>query len=121
MKLLSVVFVCLLAMSATKAQSTLSPQDYVAKLKSLPKAQLVDVRTPEEFNNGHIQAAKLVNYNGPDFKEEAAKLDKNKPVFVYCAAGMRSSKAAKVLTELGFKEVYNLSGGYRDLISQGLK
>lgn len=121
MKLLKIVLASLFGMSLAQAQNTLSPQDYVAKLKQMPKAQLVDVRTPDEYNNGHLQAAKLINYNGPDFKQQTEKLDKNKPVFVYCAAGGRSAKAAKILTEAGFKEVYNLSGGYQDLVKQGIK
>lgn len=76
------------------------------------EAQLIDVRTSEEYSGGHIGNAKNIDFNGPDFKAKMAKLDKNKPVLVYCQGGVRSAKAAAVLKEMGFKEVYDLQGGY---------
>jgi rhodanese-related sulfurtransferase len=75
-------------------------------------AQLIDVRTPREFSNGFIQGAKNIDYNGDSFEKQIKKLDKNKPVLVYCAAGGRSENAAELLNEWGFKEVYDLEGGY---------
>jgi rhodanese-related sulfurtransferase len=72
---------------------------------------LLDVRTPEEFNAGHIPGAMLLDYYNDNFKKSAAQLDKTKPVFVYCKTGGRSSSAAKILRDLGFKEVYDLEGG----------
>lgn len=124
MKKLTIAFlsiVGLLAFGELKAQSTLSPIDYVAKLKASPNAQVVDVRTPQEYQAGHLQVAKLININDSDFQQQIEKLDKNRPVFVYCAAGVRSSKAATILKNIGFKEVVNLKGGYQDLIKSGLK
>lgn len=75
-------------------------------------AQLIDVRTPREFSNGSISGAKNIDYNGDSFEKQMKKLDKNKPVLVYCAAGGRSENAAELLKEWGFKEVYDLEGGY---------
>lgn len=75
-------------------------------------AQLIDVRTPREFSNGFISGAKNIDYNGDSFEKQMKKLDKNKPVLVYCAAGGRSENAAELLKEWGFKEVYDLEGGY---------
>ena len=75
-------------------------------------AQLIDVRTPREFSNGFIEGAKNIDYNGDSFEKQMKKLDKNKPVLVYCAAGGRSENAAELLKEWGFKEVYDLEGGY---------
>ncbi|MDX1350905.1 MAG: rhodanese-like domain-containing protein [Putridiphycobacter sp.] len=74
--------------------------------------QLIDVRTPEEFNSGNIEGARNLDFLGENFENEIQTLDKNKPVLVYCQAGGRSSKAMKVLVENGFTEVYNLLGGY---------
>lgn len=75
------------------------------------KAQLVDVRTPEEFAEGHIAGAVNINVNGDSFLEKAEKkLDKTKPVAIYCRSGKRSAKAARMLGRKGF-EVYNLDGG----------
>jgi rhodanese-related sulfurtransferase len=81
------------------------------KILSEKNAQLIDVRSPEEYNVEHIQNAKNINWNSEDFVSNVEKLDKSKPVLVYCKVGGRSSQAATKLSELGFKEVYNLDGG----------
>jgi thioredoxin len=75
-------------------------------------AQLIDVRTEDEFNGGHIKNAKNIDWNGNDFDAQLTSLDKTKPVLVYCLSGGRSKKAAAKLTELGFKKVIELNGGY---------
>lgn len=76
------------------------------------EAQLIDVRTASEYNGGHIANAKNIDFNGANFKSNIAKLDKNKPVLVYCQAGGRSGKAAAMMKEMGFKKVYDLEGGF---------
>lgn len=90
---------------------TVDVKTFSEKLKTTPNPQLLDVRTPEEFAVEHIQNAKNNNWNGTDFVAEASKLDKSKPVFVYCKVGGRSGQAASKLAELGFTEIYNLNGG----------
>jgi thioredoxin len=75
-------------------------------------AQLIDVRTEDEFNGGHIKNAKNIDWNGNDFDAQLTSLDKTKPLLVYCLSGGRSKKAAAKLNELGFKEVLELDGGY---------
>jgi rhodanese-related sulfurtransferase len=85
------------------------------EFKSLIKAgkgQLLDVRTPSEFNAGHIKTAENIDFTGSDFREKVSKLDREKPVLIYCHSGNRSGKASLILKELGFKEVYDLQGGY---------
>lgn len=74
-------------------------------------AQLLDVRTPEEWNEGIIEGAIMANVFDADFEAQLAKLDKGKPVAVYCKSGGRSGQAMAKMHELGFKEVYNLNGG----------
>lgn len=81
-------------------------------LMSNKEAQLIDVRTSGEYNDGHIANAKNIDFNGANFKTNIAKLDKNKPVLVYCQAGGRSGKAATMMKEMGFTKVYDLEGGY---------
>jgi rhodanese-related sulfurtransferase len=76
--------------------------------------QLVDVRTPEEFKAGHIKNAGNINFYDTDFLTQMNKLDKNKPLYIYCRSGGRSGKAAAKLKEQGFKEVYDLQGGILD-------
>ena len=83
-----------------------------SKLMKKSGVQLIYVRTSREFSNGFIAGAKNIDYNGDSFEKQIKKLDKNKPVLVYCAAGGRSENAAELLKEWGFKEVYDLIGGY---------
>ncbi|WP_306352668.1 rhodanese-like domain-containing protein [Flavobacterium sp. '19STA2R22 D10 B1'] len=75
--------------------------------------QLVDVRTPEEYQEGTINNAQNIDYLSEDFNKNIVALDKNKPVYVFCKSGVRGGKAAKVMTSLGFKKVYNIKGGYQ--------
>ena len=73
--------------------------------------QLLDVRTPEEWNEGHLEKAKRVTLSKEGFVEKAkAELDPKKPVLIYCKSGGRSARAAKQLREAGFT-VYDLDGG----------
>lgn len=73
--------------------------------------QLLDVRTPEEFAEGHIAGATLVDVNDSTFTEQAmAVLDATRPVAVYCRSGRRSARAASLLSAKGMK-VTNLNGG----------
>ena len=75
------------------------------------EVQLLDVRTPEEFNEGHIAGAVLVDVNENNFLEQAvAVLDKQRPVAVYCRSGRRSARAANQLANQGYS-VTNLDGG----------
>lgn len=79
--------------------------------KHMDGAQLLDVRTPEEWSEGIIEDATLANIYDADFDSKLAKLDKSKPVAVYCKSGGRSGQAMAKMSELGFTEVYNLKGG----------
>jgi rhodanese-related sulfurtransferase len=109
--LLLVVFLPLLTIAQQHKVLVLS-QDEFKKGIGKKNIQLVDVRTPDEYKNGHIKNAKNIDYKSPSFKNEISKLDKTKPVYLYCQAGGRSAKASLILSELGFVEVYDLSGGY---------
>ncbi|WP_240914624.1 MULTISPECIES: rhodanese-like domain-containing protein [unclassified Polaribacter] len=82
------------------------------ELLSKEKIQLMDVRTPAETKEGAIETATFANYFDADFSKKASnKLDKSKPVYLYCRSGKRSLKASKILKENGY-EVYNVLGGY---------
>lgn len=73
--------------------------------------QIVDVRTPYEYNSGHIQGAVNIDYYGSHFQDELQKLDKDIPIYFYCHSGVRSAKAAKMMKEIGFTKIYDLKGG----------
>ena len=92
------------------AQNSASPTAFEAKI-AMPQVQLVDVRTPQEFANGHLENAKNINFNDARFKQQITLLDKSKPIAVYCGVGGRSGKASKILVELGFKDITDLAGG----------
>jgi rhodanese-related sulfurtransferase len=76
------------------------------------QVQLVDVRTPDEVSGGMIEGALNIDFRAEDFKSNIDKLDKTKPIAVYCGAGIRSGKTSELLQELGFEEIYDLSGGF---------
>jgi len=78
-----------------------------------PNIQLLDVRTANEYKDGHIKNALQADWTNQDqFKERIKYLDKNKPVLLYCASGGRSGQAAEWLYSNGFKQVENLKGGF---------
>lgn len=72
---------------------------------------VLDVRTPSEFSDGHIDGAKNIDFNAPGFETEVGKLDREKTYLVHCAAGGRSTRSLTVLQRLGFKSVVHLDGG----------
>ncbi len=83
------------------------------KLIQEGKVTVVDVRTPEEFKEGHIAGAKNVNVmDKKSFEPQLAELDKDKPVLVHCQAGGRSSRSLPTLEKLGFTKVYHLNEGF---------
>ncbi|UFH56173.1 rhodanese-like domain-containing protein [Spirosoma sp. KNUC1025] len=83
------------------------------------KAYLVDVRTPEEYKEGHLNHSTNVDFKADDFKTRISRLDKRKPIYLYCRSGNRSGKAADTLQVLGFSQAYNI-GGFADLKAAGL-
>jgi rhodanese-related sulfurtransferase len=98
----------------------LKAKEFAQKIKATSGAQIIDVRTPEEFSTGYIIGAVNIDWNNDNFDRRITKVDKNKPTFVYCRSGRRSADAAKVMRDMGFKEVYELSGGIQSWESAGL-
>jgi rhodanese-related sulfurtransferase len=80
----------------------------------------LDVRTPGEFNEGHIDGALLIDFQSGNFENEIASLDKSKTYAVYCRSGNRSGEAVKVMSDAGFTNLYNLNGGVIDWANAGL-
>jgi phage shock protein E len=75
--------------------------------------QLIDVRTPQEFAEGHIRKAVNIDVQSADFEARAqALISKDKPIAVYCRSGKRSQRAAASLSDMGYKVIYDLKGGY---------
>ena len=86
--------------------------DETASLLNKDKDVVVlDVRTPKEFQAGHIKGATNINFQDKDFADRVAKLDKSKTYVIHCAAGGRSARACKKMDGLNFSKLYNLEGG----------
>jgi phage shock protein E len=112
MKQLFLFLLLITGISCQAQNSKILSQEEYKKAITGKDLQLIDVRTPEEFKNGHIKNAKNINFNGNDFKSQMEKLDKSKPLYIYCQSGGRSGRAAKILSEMGFKQIYDLKGGF---------
>jgi thioredoxin 1 len=98
-------------LKSQEARATLPAIEFAAKIKEIPDAVIVDVRTPEEFSNGHLHNAKNFDWQGDQFDKQISSLDKSKSVFIYCHSGNRSRSAASNMRVSGFKKVYELEGG----------
>lgn len=116
MKTVSLIFMLTLLFSSCTAQNTehykvLNTKEYQQQLINNKNVQLIDVRTPEEYAEGHLENAININFNSNNFAKQVEKLDKNKPVYIYCRSGGRSGSAGVILEKMGFKEIYDLKGG----------
>ena len=101
----------------TQSVELISVVDMEEALK-LDDVQLVDVRTKREFASGHIKNAKNIVYQSANWDVQVAALDKEKPVYVYCARGVRSAKCASILEEAGFTKIFDLEGGITKWINE---
>lgn len=97
-----------------------SPADFKKQVEG-KKVQLVDIRTPQEYNQGHMEGALNYNYYKPSFMQQMSSLDKSKPVYIYCRSGNRTDSAAKKLKRAGFTKVYDLNGGVNNWMRSGFK
>ncbi|TYB79151.1 rhodanese-like domain-containing protein [Bizionia myxarmorum] len=107
MSLLSMLF----GTAQNSAVKVLSPEEFKTQIGK-GNIQLVDVRTPNEFGSGHIKNAKNIDAFAGSFSEKISKLNKEKPVYLYCRSGARSKQASNKLAGMGFTEIYDLKGGY---------
>ena len=105
--------------TTSSTQMDLSVSEFSSKITEAGIITL-DVRTPGEFNEGHIEGSVLVDFQSGNFENEIESLDKNKTYAVYCRSGNRSGQAVKVMSEAGFTNLYNLNGGVIDWANAGL-
>lgn len=121
---LLVIFLITISFSSCKSQAdsdikVISTEEMQTLLK-IDEVQLVDVRTPEEFESGYIEKAQNIDFRSPTFDEDILKLDKEKPVLLYCHSGRRSASCSKKLKDAGFKKIYDLQGGISRWKHEGL-
>ncbi len=106
-----IIFI-LLSCQDNKKFELLKYSDFKKKIES-SDVILIDVRTPMEFSQGHIQGSVNVDFNEEkDFQNYFENLDKSETIFLYCRSGNRSRKSAEKLIDLGFNKIYDLDGGF---------
>lgn len=109
--LLFALFSCTAQSNHLKEKHLIGAEEFSNAVSSSKDIQLIDVRTPGEFQSGHISDAKNFDWNGKQFNMQIARLDTSRPVYIYCKSGGRSAAAAQALQKKGF-EVYELEGGF---------
>jgi rhodanese-related sulfurtransferase len=112
----------LLSVNALAQQvSSLPVRDFEKRING-KEVQLLDVRKPEEYKTGHLAGAFQADWtDAKQFKERLQYLNKNKPVYIYCLSGGRSSAAASWLAENGFTNIINMEGGINAWKKEGKK
>ena len=143
LKLLSIACICMIfcivmvsgCASQVKKQEVMGPSEKYFSVDILPPKDafeliqknkgnsnfvIVDVRTPEEFRDGHIEGAINVDFRSEKFGTEIDRLDKNKTYFVYCRTGNRSYDALNLMGPLGFRSIVRLEGDITGWKSAGL-
>ncbi len=99
----------------TQIIESLSPQEAFALIQdnqNNPAFVIIDVRTPEEVAGGYIEGAIFIDFYSDTFRDELDNLDKDKVYLAYCRTGGRSGPTLLIMEELGFMEVYDISGGF---------
>lgn len=127
MKKLLIIFSCAILVMVTSCKDDfqgeiklVTPEE-MQTLIDTKDVQLVDVRTPEEYKEGYIEHSQNIDFNSPTFDQDISKLDKSKPVILYCEGGRASAKCAEKLLDAGFIKIYDLEGGITQWKFKGLE
>jgi rhodanese-related sulfurtransferase len=113
------IFILTGCTSTTAGVTNMKVTEFSAKVAEAGVITL-DVRTPGEFAEGHIEGARLIDFQSGNFENEIAALDKNATYAVYCRSGNRSGQAVKVMQDAGFTNLFNMDGGVIDWANAGL-
>lgn len=108
---------------ATTQAEDIGPQDafeLIQENRNNADFVVLDVRTVAEYNEGHLENVINIDYYGDTFSDEINALDKNKTYLVYCRSGVRSAGAVEIMKGLGFRQVYNMTGGIIQWQQDGL-
>jgi thioredoxin 1 len=121
MNVFSSLLICLVwfGCKSSNQANVLEAKEFNSRISGV-NTQLVDVRTPEEYDEAHIANAVNINIKSADFEKNVDGLYKDVPVYVYCKSGNRSSDAASRLRAMGFKQVFDLKGGIIEWKAAGL-
>ncbi|SIQ04246.1 Rhodanese-related sulfurtransferase [Domibacillus enclensis] len=103
-----ILYAIFMYFSQKRAVKPLSQEEFIQGYR---KAQLIDVREPNEYNGGHILGAR--NIPVTQMKQRMKEIRADKPVYLYCQSGLRSGRAAQMLYRKGYREIYHLQGGFK--------
>lgn len=119
--LVAVAFAIFYFLSGNESLTKMDAKTFKKQINKDASGIVIDVRTQKEYDDGHLALADRHHdlLNG-DFEAQLDSLDKNQTYYLYCRSGNRSGKAAKLMTERGFEQVYNI-GGFQDLVDAGLE
>lgn len=102
------------AATAVSSIRVVDPDDALELVENPPEAlTIIDVRTPEEFEAGHLADAVLIDIYRDDFTQQLDALDRTAPYLIYCRSGNRSEQARQIMADLGFTDVTDIAGGYQ--------
>lgn len=117
--IISLVLIASASVACAQQYKNATPQEAKAMITK-GNVVVVDVRTPQEWNAGHLAGAVLVDFYDANFESNIKKVAKDKKVVVYCARGGRSASASEKMTAWGWKNVTNMTGGYQAWSAAGL-
>lgn len=100
--------------STKSTHQIITAEEFKLAIEQEENPQLIDVRRSSEFAAGTIKDALNYDILNGSFQKALETLDKNKPVYVFCAVGGRSGKASVLLQENGFTQIFDLKGGYNN-------
>lgn len=125
------IFFTIMGFQACKSQEEVDNQNIAEEISVSQAFELIqnnqdnenfmilDVRTPQEYQEEHLEDAINIDYYSENFQDRLSELDKNKIFLVYCQSGSRSTNAVTIMINLGFVELYNMLGGIAAWISAG--
>jgi rhodanese-related sulfurtransferase len=96
---------------ASMSTTSFNPKEFKKHFKKDQNKVLIDVRTPDEFAEGHLKNAQNIDYLNDDFEKNIQHLDKSKNYYLYCRSGKRTAEAAAVMQKLGFENIFVMEGG----------
>jgi len=119
---LILIFITTLSLSCQNRSKdssiTMIDSDEMKTMLQDDQVQLVDVRTVKEFNEHYIEGAENIVYDD-NFEQKLDKLDKDKPIIIYCRSGRRTAISADIMEEQGFTKIYELKGGIKRWMKEG--
>jgi rhodanese-related sulfurtransferase len=122
-KLLAVLMISVIALAGCAGGSSVTKDVSVTEFSKViedPSIAVIDVRTPEEFAQGHIAGSVNIDIASSNFISEISQLDKTRTYAVYCRSANRSTVATSEMEKLGFTNLYNMTGGTLDWTQAGL-